>query len=238
MSRVVAPRRTARGTLGCSANVLRNTPDGAVRSHCRRGAVRLALVLRKALLGFWPIFVAVLLANVALAHKNFWNPGSGHLMSAYTLGTDPITSFYVGHLDPGEIDFYRVDLPQGFPVIFGLMAPQACPAFVPQLWVVGRAVTGIEPAPFSVPTGFRAAQVENTWTLYRDYMVTGRLGPRIEVTSGVSESDYYFVVYAGETGGSYIGMRVGQHGFGGTDEGFQAVVDFQRCTPPRAQPER
>lgn len=183
-------------------------------------------------MGLWPIFAAALWASSAAAHKNYWNPGSGHLLSAYTIGADPITSFYVGHLDPGEVDFYRVDLPQGLPVLFGLMAPQACPEFVPQLWVVGRTVAGDETAPFAVPTGFRATQVENAWTLYRDYMVTGRLGPRIEVASGASESDYYFVVYAGETGGSYIGVRVGQHGFGGTDEGFQAVADFHRCQPP------
>ncbi len=64
-------------------------------------------------------------------------------------------------------------------------------------------------------------------------MVTGRLGPRVEVASGVSATGYYFVVYAGETDGSYIGVRIGQHGFGGTDEGFQGVVDFQGCRPPQ-----
>lgn len=186
--------------------------------------------------GFWLLLTAALLTDVAFAHKNFWNPGSSTQARAYALGSDPITSFYVGHLDPGQLDFYRVDLPQAAPVTFGLIAPQACPGFVPQLWLVGRTVAADEPAPFSVPEGFRAARVENAWTLYRDYMVTGRLGPRVEVTSGASESDYYFAVYAGEAGGSYIGVRVGQHGFGGTDEGFQAVVDFHRCRPP--QPRR
>ncbi len=83
--------------------------------------------------GFWLLLTAALLTDVALAHKNFWNPGSSTPASAYTLGSDPITSFYVGYLEPGERDFYRVDLPQALPVTFGLMAPQACPDFAPQL---------------------------------------------------------------------------------------------------------
>lgn len=192
-------------------------------------------MLRKRRLWLW--LCACLLAT-ASAHKNYWNAGSSTPGHAYTLGSDPTTSFYVGYLEPGERDFYRVDLPQALPVTFGLMAPQACPDFAPQLWVVGRTVAGDEPPPFPVPKGFRASRVENAWTLYRDYMVTGRLGPRVEVASGVSRSDYFFVVYAGEAGGSYIGVRVGQHGFGGTDEGFQAVVDFHRCTPPQLQTKR
>ena len=55
--------------------------------------------------------VALLLLGAASAHKSYWNPGSSTPKRAYTLGSDPVTSFDVGHLAPGELDFYRVDLP-------------------------------------------------------------------------------------------------------------------------------
>ena len=169
----------------------------------------------------------LLFTPVATAHRFFWNPASVSYESAYALDNEPTSLFVVGELAPGEVDVYRVDAPVGMDTVFAVIAPQACPDFLPELWVVAKSLTDTEDAPFATPFGYKALRVEGRWQPYRDYILTARLGPNVR--TALDESGYYLVVYAGEAAGYYIGIRGGRDAVGGTSEGFDALARFVRC---------
>ena len=102
----------------------------------------------------------LLLTSVATAHRFFWNPASASYEAAYVLDNAPTSMFVVGELTPGEADVYRVDAPVGMDTVFAVIAPQACPDFSPELWVVAKTLEETEVAPFGTPFGYKALRVE------------------------------------------------------------------------------
>jgi hypothetical protein len=165
--------------------------------------------------------------NLALAHRFYWNPDSMSLETAFVLDTLPLSSFVLGELEPGETDFFQLPLPKGEQTILALLAPQACPDFLPELWVIAKTLPETEEAPFEIPEGYKSLQVNNEWQPYKDYIITARLGPNVRLA--LDESNYYFAVYAGEATGNYIAIKIGRDTIGGTEEGFDALARFVRC---------
>lgn len=167
----------------------------------------------------------------ASAHRFFWNPNSETYETAYPFDLEPTSMFIIGALAVGETDIYQVDTPAGMQSVFAVIAPQACPNFFPELWVVAKTLRETEAAPFPVPQGYKSLKVNNSWQPYRDYLLTARLGPNVPISLG--ESGYYLVVYAGNaaghTGGYYIQIRGGRDAIGGTTEGFDALARFVHC---------
>ncbi len=172
--------------------------------------------------------VALLLSvPTASAHRFFWNPDSATYKKAYPFDLEPTSMFIIGELTAGETDVYRVDTPAGMQSIFAVLAPQACPEFAPELWVVAKTLKETEDAPFTVPKGYKSLKVNSPWQPYRDYMMTARLGPNVPIS--LDESGYYLVVYAGDSAGYYLQIRSGQDAIGGTTEGFDALARFVHC---------
>jgi hypothetical protein len=175
------------------------------------------------------LFSVIVLAlfSYGLAHRFYWNPASMTLETAFVLDTLPLSSFVLGELEPGETDFFQLPLPEGEQTILALLAPQACPEFLPELWVIAKTLPETEEAPFEIPEGYKSLQVKNEWQPYKDYIITARLGPNVRLA--LDESNYYFAVYAAETSGNYIAIKLGRDTIGGTDEGFDALARFVRC---------
>lgn len=171
--------------------------------------------------------IVLALFGYGLAHRFYWNPESPSLETAFVLDTLPLSSFVLGELEPGETDFFQLPLPEGEQTILALLAPQACPDFLPELWVVAKTLPETEEAPFEIPVGYKSLRVMGEWQPYKDYIITARLGPNVRLA--LDESNYYFAVYAGEATGNYIAIKTGRDTIGGTEEGFDALARFMRC---------
>jgi hypothetical protein len=172
------------------------------------------------------LLVMTMLSNVS-AHRFYWNPDSRTLETAYVYDTLPLSSFVLGELERGETDFLKLPVPESTEAIIALLAPQACPDFLPELWVVAKTLPETQKAPFEVPEGYKSLQVTNEWQPYKDYIITARLGPNVRLA--LDETNYYLAVYAGENSGNYIAIKTGRDTIGGTEEGFDALARFVRC---------
>lgn len=179
------------------------------------------------------IFVLVVILGNALAHRFYWNADSMTLETAYVFDTLPLSSFVLGELEQGETDFLKLPLPESTETIIALLAPQACPDFLPELWVVAKTLPETEEAPFEIPEGYKSLQVTNEWQPYKDYIITARLGPNVRLA--LDETNYYVAVYAGENSGNYIAVKTGRDTIGGTEEGFDALARFVRCEKIEAE---
>jgi hypothetical protein len=166
-------------------------------------------------------------SSTVWAHRFYWNPASMTLETAYLFDTLPLSSFVIGELEQGETDFLQLPLPESTEAIIALLAPQACPDFLPELWVVAKTLPETEEAPFDIPEGYKSLRVTNEWQPYKDYIITARLGPNVRLA--LDETNYYLAVYAGENSGSYIAIKTGRDTIGGTEEGFDALARFVRC---------
>ncbi len=169
----------------------------------------------------------VTLSGVTFAHRFYWNPDSMTLETAFVLDTLPLSSFVIGELKADETDFLQMTLPESTETILALLAPQACPDFLPELWVVAKTLPETQAAPFAIPEGYKALRVTNEWQPYKDYIITARLGPNVRLA--LDETNYYLAVYAGEQSGNYIAIKTGRDTIGGTEEGFDALARFVRC---------
>jgi hypothetical protein len=173
------------------------------------------------------VFVASALLSTALAHRFYWNPDSMTLGTAFVLDTLPLSSFVLGELQANETDFLKLPLPASTETIIALLAPQACPDFLPELWIVAKTLPETEDAPFDIPEGYKSLKVTTEWQPYKDYIITARLGPNVRLA--LDETNYYMAVYAGEGAGNYIAVKTGRDTIGGTSEGFDALARFVRC---------
>lgn len=171
--------------------------------------------------------LATTLFSFSLAHRFYWNPDSMTLETAFVLDTLPLSSFVIGELEMGETDFLQMTIPESTESIVAILAPQACPAFLPELWVVAKTLPETQEAPFDIPAGYKSLQVINEWQPYKDYIITARLGPNVRLA--LDETNYYLAVYAGEQTGNYIAVKTGRDTIGGTEEGFEALGRFVRC---------
>ena len=165
--------------------------------------------------------------GLALAHQPFWNPGSPRLEAAYPIARPTVAQVVIGRLAPGEIHFFRLEVPQGFTLDMALFVSGACPeAFRPRLWLLGPGLRGEVP-PFPLPEGYGARAYQGGWREYRGHGLVARKGPeaRERLPGGV----HYLVVEAGATGGYYLLSLAGEEVPGGSPEGFAAIPRFNRC---------
>ena len=172
------------------------------------------------------ILVILALSCSVCAHRFYWNP-QATLENVYILDALPLSSFIIGELQAFEADYLQFSAPENTQVILALLAPQACPDFLPELWIVAKTLPETQETPFDIPEGFKALKVENEWQPYRDYIISARLGPNARVALG--ETNYYFVIYAGHQAGTYVAFKTGRDTIGGTSEGFDALGRFVRC---------
>jgi hypothetical protein len=168
-----------------------------------------------------------LLAQHALAHRLFWNPDSMTLEQAYPIDNSIFSVFIIGNLSPYQADYFHLTQVANQPVILALLAPQACPDFLPELWIIAKTLPETQEAPFEVPPDYKAIKVENPWRIYQDYIISARLGPNVRLR--LDEQSFYAVVYANHASGSYIAYKVGRDTIGGSVEGFDALARFVRC---------
>lgn len=182
-----------------------------------------------------PALLLLALLGSAAAHRFFWNPAAASLERAYPVDMSQLSSFVVGELAEGETAFYRLPATPGFPLVFAVLAPIACPDFVPELWLVGRSLRVDDPAPFDLPEGFRAERLRGVWQTYRDGILDGRLGPHLRAR--MPSEDIYFAVHAASGSGPYIALRGGIDGFGGDPAGLDALGRFARCELAEPGPE-
>jgi hypothetical protein len=173
------------------------------------------------------VTVLFLMLGMVNAHRFFWNAGSGNYETPYVLEISPLSSYIIGELSQHEFDVFRVDNQPGATVLMVVIAPQACPQFQPELWVVAQTIEQDEPPPFNVPENFNAVRISAPWQPYRDYLMTARVGPGLR--SILNETGYYFVIYNPGEPGTYMSARIGQDTFGGTAEGFEAFARFNNC---------
>jgi hypothetical protein len=172
------------------------------------------------------IVALTLLAPQALAHRLYWNNHSS-LEMAYMLDQHLLSSFIIGELEAYQVDYYRLSEAASKEMIIALLAPQACPDFLPELWNVAKTLPETQEAPFEVPPDYKSLKVDNPWKIYQDHMINARLGPNVRLN--LDENEFYFVVYAGEFSGSYITYKVGRDAIAGDAEGFDALARFARC---------
>lgn len=161
------------------------------------------------------------------AHRFYWNSDSMTLETAFVFDALPLSSFVIGELEVGETDFLQMTIPQSSEAITALLAPQACPDFLPELWVIAKTLPETEQAPFEIPEGYKSLKVTNEWQPYKDYILTARLGPNVRLA--LDETNYYLAIHAGEQAGNYIAIKIGRDTIGGTEEGFDALARFVRC---------
>lgn len=171
------------------------------------------------------LILLVLLSPQVMAHRLFWNPGSS-LEHAYLLNYSLQSNFIIGELKAYEADFFLVSGASQQDMIIALLAPQACPDFLPELWIIAKTLPETQKAPFALPADYKSLRVDNPWQSYQDYLIQARLGPNVRLN--LNEA-FYFVVYAGALSGSYIVYKVGRDAIGGQAEGFEALARFVRC---------
>jgi hypothetical protein len=169
----------------------------------------------------------LVLLGAVEAHRFFWNAGSSSYDAPYVLEVSPLSSYIIGELAAHAFDIFRVDHQPGATVRIVVIAPQACPWFQPELWVVAQTIEQDETPPFAIPDHYRAVRISATWQPYRDYMMTARIGPSLRAM--LNETGYYVVIYNPGEAGTYMSARIGQDTFGGTREGFEAFARFNSC---------
>lgn len=172
------------------------------------------------------ILVLSFFSSFAFAHRLFWNDGSS-LQEVYPIDQHIVSSFIIGELKPYQADYYQFSQVANRTIILALLAPQACPDFLPELWILAKTLSETQDAPFDIPADYNSLKIVNPWQSYQDYMIQARLGPNVRLN--LKEDDFYFVVYAGKYSGPYIAYKVGRDAIGGSSEGFDALARFVRC---------
>lgn len=169
----------------------------------------------------------VLSSLLALAHQPFWNPSSPSPAAAYPVARPEVAQALLGRLGPGEWAFFRLEVPEGFPLRASLFVGGGCPeGFRPVLWLLGQGLGG--EAPLALPPGWGGLRREAVaWTPYRGHGLEARRGPRLEARLG--EGAYLLGVAAGEEGGYYLLSLDGREVPGGSLEGLAAIPRFNRC---------
>jgi hypothetical protein len=171
------------------------------------------------------IFAVIGLASVGLAHQPWFNSGSPTRAQAYQILQPNISKVITAEASGGR-DWYSLEVKAGFKLDVALFVGAPCPKeFKPRLYVVGPGLEGA--APFELPAGTGALQLENAWGDYSGHGVIARRTPTLLRT--LAAGRYNLVVDHGTSRGWYFISLGGEESFGGSNEGRNALSRFNRC---------
>jgi hypothetical protein len=166
------------------------------------------------------------LCSFALAHQPYWNESSPTPEKAFNIENVTISKAIFGNLQAGEVDYFKLDLPENFIFDSSLFVGEGCGEdFQPQLYLLSPKRTG--EVPFAMPEGYGAMVGEGDWQPFSTHGLVGREGPHINqlLLSGT----YYLVVQANEASGFYLVSLSGSESFGGGEGGREAIPRFNAC---------
>jgi hypothetical protein len=174
---------------------------------------------------FGLIFAVTVLTGSGLAHQPWFNPGSPTRTQAYPIQQPNISKVITAEAKGGR-DWYSLEVNAGFKLEVALFVGATCAKdFKPHLYLIGPGLEGV--APFELPTGNGALQVENTWSDYNDHGVIARRSPTLLRT--LTAGRYDLVVDHGNARGWYFISLAGAETPGGSGEGRSALSRFNRC---------
>ncbi len=174
---------------------------------------------------FGLIFVVIVLASSGLAHQPWFNPGSPSRAQAYQIQQPSISKVITAEAKGGR-DWYSLEVKAGFKLDVALFVGAPCvKEFKPRLFVVGPGLEGA--APFELPAGTGALQIENAWGDFSGHGVVARRTPTLIRT--LAAGRYDLVVDHGKARGWYFISLGGDESFGGSSEGRNALSRFNRC---------
>jgi hypothetical protein len=172
------------------------------------------------------LFLMLFFSSPALAHQPYWNEGSPTLEEAFNIENATVSKALFGNLEAGEVDYFKLELPDNFIFDSSLFVGEACSKdFQPQLYLLSSKRTG--EAPFAVPEGYGALLGVGDWQPFSTHGLVGREGPHLNqlLVSGT----YYLVVQANEANGFYLVSLSGSESFGGSEDGREAIPRFNAC---------
>jgi hypothetical protein len=171
------------------------------------------------------IFSLVGLAGWSLAHQPWFNPGSPTRARAYQIRQPNISKVITAEAK-GGCDWYSLEVKAGFKLDVALFVGAACvKEFKPRLYVVGPGLEGA--APFELPAGTGALQLENAWGDYSGHGLIARRTPTLIRT--LAAGRYDLVVDHGNARGWYFISLGGDEIMGGSVDGRAALSRFNRC---------
>jgi hypothetical protein len=166
------------------------------------------------------------LLSMALAHQPYWNEGSPTPEEAFIIANVSVSKALFGNLQAGEVDYYKLTVPNGFTVDSSLFVGEGCKeSFNPQLYLLAPGQA--DALAFEAPDGYSALLGEGDWQPFSTHGLVGREGPAIRKT--LASSTYYFVVQANDEGGFYLLSLGGSEAFGGGAGGREAIPRFNAC---------
>jgi hypothetical protein len=170
--------------------------------------------------------MAFLYASLALAHQPYWNESSPTLEQAFLIENVTVSKAIFGNLEAGEVDYFRLELPNNFIFDSSLFVGEGCDEnFQPQLYLLSPKRAG--EAAFAMPEGYGAILAEGEWKPFSTHGLMGREGPRI--SQPLLSGTYYLVVQANEASGFYLVSLSGSESFGGGEGGREAIPRFNAC---------
>jgi hypothetical protein len=171
------------------------------------------------------ILTLIGLAGWSLAHQPWFNPGSPTRAQAYPIQQPNISKVITAEAKGGR-DWYSLEVRAGFKLDVALFVGAPCvKEFKPRLYVVGPGLEGA--APFEIPVGTGALQLENAWGDYSGHGVVARRTPTLIRT--LVAGRYDLVVDHGNARGWYFISLGGEESFGGSADGRAALSRFNRC---------
>ena len=172
-----------------------------------------------------PIGLLLVLSGWSLAHQPLFNSGSPTRAQAYQIQQPNISKVITAEAKGGR-DWYSLEVKAGFKLNVALFVGAPCAKeFKPRLYVVGSGLEGS--APFELPAGTGALQLENAWGDYSGHGVVARRTPTLLRT--LAAGRYDLVVDHGASRGWYFISLGGDEVMGGNVEGRAALSRFNRC---------
>jgi hypothetical protein len=171
------------------------------------------------------IFAVIALTGSGLAHQPWFNPGSPTRGQAYQIQQPQISKVITAEAKGGR-DWYSLEVKAGFKLDVALFVGATCAKdFKPRLYLIGAGLEGA--APFELPAGSGALQLENTWSDYNDHGVIARRSPTLLRT--LTAGRYDLVIDHGKARGWYFISLGGDEVSGGSTDGRAALSRFNRC---------
>jgi hypothetical protein len=164
--------------------------------------------------------------SLTFAHQPYWNESSPTPEQAFVIENVTVSKALFGNLEAGEVDYFRLDLPDNFIFDSSLFVGEGCSeTFQPQLYLLSPKRT--DEAPFAMPEGYGALLGKGDWKPFSTHGLVGREGPNINelLLSGT----YYLVVQANKASGFYLVSLSGSENFGGSEDGREAIGRFNAC---------
>jgi hypothetical protein len=181
--------------------------------------------------------VAVLVTAVGtLAHSPLFNDtGTPTPQSAFIISDIGLSVAILGGLrDANAVDYYRIDVPAGHTLDFGLLVPEGCGDFRPSMAFFGPDLTGSGgplPARVVAPPGTVVIVPERAeWGTFFEPFDPSVYATGPEVRHTAAGGAYYVAVYHpdGETG-AYLLSMAGREEFSGDADWRERKAAYDRC---------